>query len=83
MTSAEIIARNQAHELGIYARFPVAFVRGRGCELWDAEGKRQEAAWWPCTPWIAPEDRDRVLALWQEHVAHVRTLPEARREVAG
>ncbi len=40
MTSAQIIARNQAHELGIYARFPVAFVRGQGCELWDAEGKR-------------------------------------------
>ncbi len=40
MTSAEIIARNQAHEIGLYARFPVAFVRGQGCELWDAEGKR-------------------------------------------
>lgn len=38
--SAEIIARNQAHEVGVYARQPVAFVRGRGAELWDADGKR-------------------------------------------
>jgi acetylornithine aminotransferase len=40
MTNAEIIARSAAHEVGIYARQPVAFVRGRGCEVWDAEGKR-------------------------------------------
>jgi len=40
MTSAEIIARNTAHEVGVYARNPVAFVRARGCELWDADGKR-------------------------------------------
>ncbi len=40
MTSAEIIARDQAHEIGIYARQPVAFVRGRGAELWDADGTR-------------------------------------------
>jgi acetylornithine aminotransferase len=40
MTTAEIIARADTHELGIYARQPVAFVRGAGCELWDAEGKR-------------------------------------------
>ena len=40
MTSAEIIARNLAHEVGVYARQPVAFVRGRGAELWDADGRR-------------------------------------------
>jgi len=40
MTTAEIMARSSAHELGIYARQPVAFVRGLGCELWDADGKR-------------------------------------------
>jgi acetylornithine/N-succinyldiaminopimelate aminotransferase len=39
MTTAEIIALD-AHEMGVYARQPVAFVRGRGAELWDAEGKR-------------------------------------------
>ena len=40
MTTADIMARSSAHELGVYARQPVAFVRGRGCELWDADGKR-------------------------------------------
>jgi len=40
VTNAEVIARNAAVEMGVYARQPVAFVRGRGCELWDADGKR-------------------------------------------
>ncbi len=40
MTNAEIIALDGAHEIGVYARQPVAFVRGRGAELWDADGKR-------------------------------------------
>jgi predicted acetylornithine/succinylornithine family transaminase len=40
MTGAEIIALDRAHEIGVYARQPVAFVRGRGCELWDADGRR-------------------------------------------
>jgi acetylornithine aminotransferase len=40
VTNAEVIARTAAHEVGVYARQPVAFVRGRGCELWDADGRR-------------------------------------------
>ena len=40
MTNAEVIARSAAYEIGVYARQPVAFVRGQGCELWDADGKR-------------------------------------------
>jgi acetylornithine/N-succinyldiaminopimelate aminotransferase len=40
MTNAEVIARSAAHEVGVYARQPVAFARGRGCELWDVEGRR-------------------------------------------
>jgi predicted acetylornithine/succinylornithine family transaminase len=40
MTNAEIVARSAAHEMGVYARQPVAFVRGRGCQLWDADGTR-------------------------------------------
>src|SRR2546427_5721842 len=39
-TNAEILAASAAHEVGVYARQPVAFVRGRGAELWDADGKR-------------------------------------------
>jgi len=40
MTNAEIVSLAAAHEVGVYRRQPVAFVRGRGCELWDADGKR-------------------------------------------
>jgi acetylornithine aminotransferase len=40
MTSAEIIALDKASLVGVYARWPVAFVKGRGAELWDADGKR-------------------------------------------
>ena len=40
MTNAEVMARNAAHEVGVYARQPVALVRGRGAEAWDADGKR-------------------------------------------
>jgi predicted acetylornithine/succinylornithine family transaminase len=34
------MARSAEHEVGVYARQPVAFVRGKGCELWDADGRR-------------------------------------------
>jgi predicted acetylornithine/succinylornithine family transaminase len=40
MTNQEIMALDAAHAVGVYARQPVAFVRGRGCELWDADGRR-------------------------------------------
>jgi acetylornithine/N-succinyldiaminopimelate aminotransferase len=40
MTNADIIARNAAYEVQVYARNPVAFVRGAGAELWDADGRR-------------------------------------------
>jgi predicted acetylornithine/succinylornithine family transaminase len=40
MTNAEVRARSAAHEVGVYARQPVALVRGRGAEVWDADGKR-------------------------------------------
>jgi len=38
--NADIVALAAANEIGVYARQPVAFVRGRGCELWDADGRR-------------------------------------------
>ena len=38
MTSQEIIDLNNKYLCSTYARFPVAFVRGEGCRLWDAEG---------------------------------------------
>jgi acetylornithine/N-succinyldiaminopimelate aminotransferase len=39
MTSAEIIARNVAHEIQLYGRQPIALARGEGCTVWDADGK--------------------------------------------
>jgi acetylornithine aminotransferase len=40
MTGADAIAASRTHEFGVYARQPVVFARGRGCELWDTDGKR-------------------------------------------
>jgi predicted acetylornithine/succinylornithine family transaminase len=40
MTAAEIIARNQAVEIQLYGRQPLAIARGEGCAVWDADGKR-------------------------------------------
>ena len=31
MTGAEMMAVSQAHEVGVYARQPLALARGRGC----------------------------------------------------
>lgn len=39
MTNAEIIALNQRYLFPLYARAPIALVRGRGCRVWDADGK--------------------------------------------
>jgi predicted acetylornithine/succinylornithine family transaminase len=39
MTNQEIIDLNAKYLCSTYARFPVAFVRGQGCRLWDADGK--------------------------------------------
>ncbi|HLH66520.1 MAG TPA: aspartate aminotransferase family protein [Solirubrobacteraceae bacterium] len=37
-TLAELQALEREHAIGTYVRSPVAFVRGRGCRLWDADG---------------------------------------------
>jgi len=34
----EIMALTEQHVMQTYGRTPVAFVRGKGCRLWDAEG---------------------------------------------
>jgi len=39
MTNNEIIALNQRYTFPIYARAPLALVRGQGCRVWDADGK--------------------------------------------
>ncbi len=39
MTNAEIIALNERYLFPTYARAPLAIVRGKGCVVWDADGK--------------------------------------------
>jgi acetylornithine/N-succinyldiaminopimelate aminotransferase len=39
MSSHDVITRSDQHLMTTYARAPVAFVRGDGARLWDAEGK--------------------------------------------
>ena len=38
--ASAIISRNREYLLPVYQRADVAFVRGRGTELWDADGRR-------------------------------------------
>jgi len=38
--NAAIVERTGTCVMQTYGRFPVAFVRGQGCRLWDADGKR-------------------------------------------
>ena len=39
LTNSEIISLTEAHVANTYQRFPVAFVKGEGCRLFDADGK--------------------------------------------
>ena len=39
VTNQSIVDLNSQYLCTTYARFPVAFVRGQGCRLWDADGK--------------------------------------------
>ena len=39
MSSQDIVARSDRHLMQTYLRAPVAFVRGEGAHLWDADGK--------------------------------------------
>lgn len=39
MGTADVIAMTEKYQTGNYARFPVAFVRGEGARLFDAEGR--------------------------------------------
>ena len=39
MTNQSLKNQYEQHILPTYARYPVAFTKGRGCRLWDANGK--------------------------------------------
>ena len=38
-SNSEVIAVTDRHVMQTYGRYPVAFVRGKGCRLWDADGR--------------------------------------------
>lgn len=40
MNSAEIIELEASHTSGVYAKQPIAFVKGQGALLWDADGNQ-------------------------------------------
>lgn len=40
MTNADIISLTTKHVANTYGRFPISIVKGRGAEVWDADGKR-------------------------------------------
>ncbi|MEI6504202.1 MAG: aminotransferase class III-fold pyridoxal phosphate-dependent enzyme, partial [Armatimonadota bacterium] len=39
MTNAEITQLSDQYVMKTYGRLPIAFVKGEGCRLWDADGK--------------------------------------------
>lgn len=39
MTNQELIALSDRYQFAVYARAPIAIVRGQGCRVWDADGK--------------------------------------------
>ncbi len=39
MNNQEIIDLTDRTQVGVYARYPVAFVRGKGTRVWDADGR--------------------------------------------
>lgn len=40
MSNAEWVAKSDRYVAATYGRFPIALVRGQGCQVWDADGKR-------------------------------------------
>ncbi|MDO8644819.1 MAG: aminotransferase class III-fold pyridoxal phosphate-dependent enzyme, partial [bacterium] len=40
MTNQEIQALSEKFLMNTYARLPIAPVKGKGCYLWDADGKK-------------------------------------------
>jgi predicted acetylornithine/succinylornithine family transaminase len=85
MTNQEIIDLNAQYLCTTYARFPVAFVRGQGCRLWDAEGKEYLDFFaslavmnlGQCHPAVVKAVCDQVSTL--THISNLHhTVPQAR-----
>ena len=85
MTNQEIIDLNAKYLCTTYARFPVAFVRGQGCRLWDADGKEYLDFFaslavmnlGQCHPAVVKAVSDQVSTL--THISNLHhTIPQAR-----
>jgi len=85
MINADIIALNTKYLCATYARFPVAFVRGQGCRLWDADGKPYLDFFsslavmnlGQCHPAVVKAIQEQVATL--THISNLHhTLPQAR-----
>ncbi|MBM3499881.1 MAG: aspartate aminotransferase family protein, partial [Armatimonadetes bacterium] len=85
MTTAETIALTKQHVMNTYGRQPVAFVRGQGCRLWDAEGQAYLdflAGIAVCSLGHAPEAVARAIGEQARQLLHTSNLyhipPQAR-----
>lgn len=85
MTNQEIVELNTKYLCTTYARFPVAFVRGQGCRLWDADGKEYLDFFaslavmnlGQCHPAVVKAVYDQVSTL--THISNLHhTIPQAR-----
>ena len=85
MNNQSIIDLNIKYLCTTYARFPVAFVRGQGCRLWDADGKEYLDFFaslavmnlGQCHPAVVKAVYDQVSTL--THVSNLHhTIPQAR-----
>jgi predicted acetylornithine/succinylornithine family transaminase len=85
LTNQNIIDLNSQYLCTTYARFPVAFVRGQGCRLWDADGKAYLDFFaslavmnlGQCHPAVVKAVCDQVSTLM--HISNLHhTLPQAR-----
>ena len=85
LTNQNIIDLNAQYLCTTYARFPVAFVRGQGCRLWDADGKAYLDFFaslavmnlGQCHPAVVKAVCDQVSTL--THISNLHhTIPQAR-----
>jgi acetylornithine/N-succinyldiaminopimelate aminotransferase len=85
MTNQDIIDLNSKYLCATYARFPVAFIRGQGCRLWDADGKPYLDFFaslavmnlGQCHPAVVKAVQEQVATL--THISNLHhTLPQAR-----
>jgi predicted acetylornithine/succinylornithine family transaminase len=85
LTNQSIIDLNAKYLCTTYARFPVAFVRGQGCRLWDADGKEYLDFFaslavmnlGQCHPAVVKAVYEQVSTL--THISNLHhTLPQAR-----